>query len=89
MNDHGKPGACIEMKPESLEFRFVEDGTWSSAANDANQTKHAGTYELRGDRLILKNADGSHYLDWHTDLSADGKRLLAADKKLIETFDRV
>ena len=89
MNDHGKPGACIEMKPGSLKFTFSADGTWSSAANDTNGTKKAGTYEIHGSRLVLKNADGALYQNWQTDVGGNGKSLLVSDKQLIETFERI
>jgi len=57
MNNHGKPGACIEMKPGSLRFIFKSDGHWSSSAQDANKTAKSGLYEIHGKRLILKNAE--------------------------------
>ena len=89
MNDHGKPGACIEMKHGSLEFNFDLRGTWNSTANDTNKTKKGGTYQVVEDRLILKNADGSVYQDWRPDLSVDGQSFRVVDKKLIENFVRV
>ncbi|HSY34334.1 MAG TPA: hypothetical protein VK814_01155 [Acidobacteriaceae bacterium] len=89
MNDHGKPGACIEMKRGSLEFNFDRLGKWSSAADDTNKTKKGGTYQVQNDRLILKNADGSLYQNWRPDFSADGQSFQVIDRQLIETFVRV
>ena len=89
MNDHGKPGACIEMKPGSLRFTFKSDGNWSLAADDVTKTKKAGMYEFHGSRLILKNADGSVYQNSRPDLSADSQHFLVVDRELVETFDRV
>ena len=89
MNDHGRPGACIEMKPGSLQFTFVPDGKWSSAAQDPNRTKKAGTYEVRANKLILKNSDGSLYQNWQPNLSDDGQQFIVVDKQLIETFVRI
>ena len=89
MNNHGKPGACIEMKPGSLRFVFKSEGTWTSVAQDANKTSKNGLYEIRGGRLILKNADGSLYQDWQPDFSADFQHFILTEKTLIETFDRI
>src|ERR1700720_1085207 len=89
MNNHGKPGACIEMKPGSLRFIFKSDGHWNSSAQDKNKTAKSGLYEIRGKRLILKNADGSVYQDWQPALSNDLHHFIIAENQLIETFDRV
>jgi hypothetical protein len=89
MNNHGKPGACIEMKPGSLRVIFKSDGHWSSSAQDKNKTAKSGLYEIHGKRLILKNTDGSVYQDWQPDLSNDLQHFIFAENQLIETFDRV
>jgi hypothetical protein len=89
MNNHGKPGSCIEMKPGSLRFIFKSDGHWSSSAQDKNKTSKSGHYEIHGKRLILKNTDGSVYQDWQPDLSNDLQHFIFAENQLIETFDRV
>jgi len=89
MNEHGKPGACIEMKHGSMEFTFSPDGNWNMVANDQSGTKKAGSYEIRKERLVLKNADGSLYQDWRPDFSSDGQSFVVEEKQLIETFARV
>ncbi len=89
MNDHGKPGACIEMKHGSLELTFDRQGKWNSIANDKNRTTKSGAYQIQKNRLILKNADDSLYQDWRPDLNADGQSFWVADKQLIEVFVRV
>ncbi len=88
-NNHGKPGSCIEMKHGSMEFTFGSDGDWSMVANDQNGTKKVGSYEVRKEQIVLKNADGSLYQDWRPDFSSDGKSFVVVEKQLIETFARV
>ena len=88
-NNHGKPGTCIEMKHGSMEFTFSPDGNWKMVANDQSGTKKAGSYEIRKERLVLKNADGSLYQDWRPDFSSDGQSFVVEEKQLIETFARV
>jgi hypothetical protein len=89
MNDHGKPGACIEMKRGSLVINFAPDKRWNSTANDTSHSKRSGSYEIQGRHLVMKNADGSLYQDWQPDLSPDGRSFGIADKGLIETFARL
>jgi hypothetical protein len=88
-NNHGKPGSCIEMKHGSMDLTFGPDGNWSMVANDQNGTKKSGSYEIRKERIMLKNADGSLYQDWQPEFSPDEQSFVVAEKQLIETFARV
>jgi hypothetical protein len=89
MNDHGKPGAGINFKPQSLTFTFTTDGRWSMVGNGATQTTKSGEYMVRGTELILTNEDGSQYQNWHAQLSDDSNNLQVNDKKMFEMFQRV
>jgi hypothetical protein len=77
------------MKHGSMEFTFSPDGSWKMVANDQSGTKKAGSYEIRKERLVLKNADGSLYQDWRPDFSSDGQSFVVEEKQLIETFAKV
>ena len=86
---HGQPGSCIEMKHGSLEFTFGADGSWNSVANDRDgRTTREGKYEIRKERIILKNADGSTYQDWQPEMSSDGQSFMFVSKQFIYTFAR-
>ena len=89
MNDHGKPGAGINLKPHSLMFTFTTDGKWNMVGNGATQTTKSGNYHVRGTELILTNEDGSKYQDWQAQISDDANSLQVNDKKLFEMFNRV
>ncbi len=71
-----------------MEFTFNSDGNWSMVASDQRGTRKSGSYEMRKERLVLKNADGTTYQDWRPSLSSDGQRFVVVEKKLIETFTR-
>jgi hypothetical protein len=85
----GKPSGTVQFKPGTMVFTYREDGTWEMEAADATHTKLSGSYEVHGNELILKKADGSPYQDFNVELKNDGKGMIMKDKRSIVTAGKV
>ena len=76
------------MKSGSLILTFAGN-RWDAKADDPAQTHKSGSLQVKGDRLILINEDGSIYQNWKPELNPDGQSFQIIEKQLIETFSRL
>lgn len=88
-NDHGRQAGCSKPEKHALRLVFSPAGTWRIAMSDSTAPARGGFFEIRKDNLILKNADGSFFEQWHMDYASDGNHLVITNKRAIQTFERI
>jgi len=85
----GKPSGIVHFAPGTLVFTYRENGTWEMEAANSRHTRHNGTFEVKGNELIMKNSDGSSYQDFQVEMSDDKNEMTMRDHQSIVTATKL
>jgi hypothetical protein len=82
---NGSVSGVAHFAPGTMVFTYRENGTWEMEATDARRTRLNGTFEVKGNELIMKKADGSPYQDVQVEMSSDWMEMTLKDSHSIVT----
>ena len=84
----GKPFGTAHFKPGQLRMTFNPDGTWILHPVSANHQGLNGSYEINGQDLEMKLADGKPYQKCSFAFEQNGTVLVMTNKERIITASR-
>ncbi len=78
---NGKPFGTVNFKPHQASITFNADGTWIINTTIPTPHKLNGVYEIHGQDLDMKWADGEPYSLYQFRIDQGGKQLVMENKE--------
>jgi hypothetical protein len=64
-------------------YTFEPGGRWTLTSQISAAKPRDGNYEIKGNKILLKNGDGSKFDEWKSELKDSGNELDVQDDKLL------
>jgi hypothetical protein len=69
--------------PLFMVYTFEPGGRWTLTSQISAAKPRDGNYEIKGNKILLKNGDGSKFDEWKSELKDSGNELDVQDDKLL------